>query len=505
MAGKWPIKGVDPRPGQVEAFQKLTQLLIEHSKVVLSAPTGWGKTLTIIAALMATRMFPALWLVRSLSIGFRIAEDAAKAGLRTIIAAGRNRMCILAKRRDLADEVCRLKKLNCRFFRGLFENIVNPLDNRLTVDWMTIRRMGEDMGFCPYYAQDIFDCDIVVQNYNRRRGRIFRIFVVDEAHNLWLPKEVRIHVSVLDDVEVMLERYPFTEKYTLEKIRRIKRRALDYGGGVINSTFDEEDLNAMKAALIYSIENGAPEGLLVELKNFIRLARCKVIYLEGEYLKGIKHFNPFVPSPFIMASGTWINELNKLIGDVRVVEVPPVRRPAYVLDWVTSRYGEETIDEYGRLLFTLRKYFRKIVVFGADRILRYFKNRCDYYEPEKVEGLEGLILLRARGRFSEGVDIPCDCIVMLGCPFMPPEIIGRLESIYRKAGFSNPWMLAAEIPMLITTLQCIGRATRTPDAKPLILLADSRYKRYRNTLSKYLYLEEVNGLDALNRILSCMS
>jgi len=200
-------------------------------------------------------------------------------------------------------------------------------------------------------------------------------------------------------------------------------------------------------------------------------------------------------------SGTFFEQMKQYIKDIKVVEVPPVRRPAYVLDWVTSRYGEETIDEYGRLLFTLRKHFRKIVIFGTDRILRYFKDRCNHYEPERIEDLEGLILLKARGRFSEGIDIPCDCVVMLGCPFMPPEIIDRLESIYRKAGFSNPWMLAAEIPMLITTLQCIGRATRTPEAKPLILLADSRYERYRDELSKYLELEEMDSIEKLEKVI----
>ncbi|HDJ89694.1 MAG TPA: hypothetical protein ENG40_03275, partial [Thermoprotei archaeon] len=87
---------------------------------------------------------------------------------------------------------------------------------------------------------------------------------------------------------------------------------------------------------------------------------------------------------------------------------------------------------------------------------------------------------------AEGVDIPADIVVMLGCPFYPPEVISRLAKIYSRMGFKDSWSLAATIPMLITTLQCIGRAKRNPKQKPKIILADERYNRYLNELSRYL-------------------
>ncbi len=413
--------------------------------------------------------------------------------MRTVIAAGRNRTCLRVYKDELEPELtatyCRLNRFRCKYFINLFKQKLPSLS---LVHYTTLIKIAEELEFCPYYAQDIFDCDIVVQNYNRRRGRNFRIFVADEAHNLWLPKEVRIHNDKLNDIIAFID-----DRELRNKLETLYRRT--QFSKVINLEYilSEGDIEELKYYLYEFIENR--KYIARQLVRLIRILKSDVIYSDGEYLYGMQGFRKVKANLYL--SGTFFEQMKQYIKDIKVVEVPPVRRPAYVLDWVTSRYGEETIDEYGRLLFTLRKHFRKIVIFGTDRILRYFKDRCNHYEPERIEDLEGLILLKARGRFSEGIDIPCDCVVMLGCPFMPPEIIGRLESIYRKAGFSNPWMLAAEIPMLITTLQCIGRATRTPEAKPLILLADERYLRYRDELSKYLELEEMDSIEKLEKVI----
>jgi len=102
------------------------------------------------------------------------------------------------------------------------------------------------------------------------------------------------------------------------------------------------------------------------------------------------------------------------------------------------------------------------------------------------------MMLKARGRYAEGVDIPADIVVILGCPFLPPEVISRLSKIYSRMGFEDSWSLAATIPMLITTLQCIGRARRDPKQRPKIILADERYGKYVDELSNYLYIGEID-------------
>ena len=85
MRNIWPAN-LTPRPGQVEVAENLLNALKNGYKVVLDAPTGWGKTLVSLIALSNARTIPALWLIRSLAIGERIAEDAKKLGLRSFIA-----------------------------------------------------------------------------------------------------------------------------------------------------------------------------------------------------------------------------------------------------------------------------------------------------------------------------------------------------------------------------------------------------------------------------------
>ena len=86
----WP-SFISPREGQYRVAEALTVLLKSGSTILLNAPTGWGKTLVTLIALKNSNRLPVLWLVRSLSIGDRVMEDSQKLGLRTFIAAGREK------------------------------------------------------------------------------------------------------------------------------------------------------------------------------------------------------------------------------------------------------------------------------------------------------------------------------------------------------------------------------------------------------------------------------
>ena len=91
---EWPVT---PRSGQSETAEQLARLIEQGARVLFSAPTGWGKTHAVIAALVEAKALPALWLTRSLTLGNRIAEDAALWKLATFTAAGRERVCPLAE------------------------------------------------------------------------------------------------------------------------------------------------------------------------------------------------------------------------------------------------------------------------------------------------------------------------------------------------------------------------------------------------------------------------
>jgi Rad3-related DNA helicase len=45
--------------------------------------------------------------------------------------------------------------------------------------------------------------------------------------------------------------------------------------------------------------------------------------------------------------------------------------------------------------------------------------------------------------------------------------------------------------MLTVTLQCVGRAWRDPAKPPFVVLADSRYGKYRDELASYFEIAEM--------------
>ena len=96
--------------------EELAMLIEQGRSVLFSAPVGWGKTHAVIAALIQARALPALWLVRSLALGPRVAEDAALWGLVSFVAAGREKTCLLwGSLGDAAHDYCRNFRYKCPF------------------------------------------------------------------------------------------------------------------------------------------------------------------------------------------------------------------------------------------------------------------------------------------------------------------------------------------------------------------------------------------------------
>jgi len=182
-----------------------------------------------------------------------------------------------------------------------------------------------------------------------------------------------------------------------------------------------------------------------------------------------------------MLTGTWFDEMFKFIERINVINVNisnEEKPEAIILDNLTTRYDDfdyKMIEEYKKFIIQLKLKARdkRILIFGSKRVLQYSINLIDLYEPIEIPSdWRGVMMLKAHGRYAEGVDIPADIVVMLGCPFYPPEVISRLAKIYSRMGFKDSWN--------------IGRAKRNSMQKPKIILADERYNRYLNELSRYL-------------------
>lgn len=497
----WP-GSIRPRPGQLEVLDAVYRALKGYKFVVLDAPTGWGKTLTALAALKCAGLTPVLWLVRSLSTGERIAEEAARLGLRPFTAAGRNKTCVLDKLDDVVDRInfCRYYRFKCPYYRGLWE--FQPPPGALS--YAEMYDAASRAGACPYYAQDYYigEADVVVQNYYRRRPPMYAAVVVDEAHNFVGPREYRMKVDALVDAVSKAMRYPLEER-TRRGLERLLKYVLKNSGLLDTRLFlGEESVEELWRLYLDELFEGRRSGvgrLMVVLSG-------DVVFIEEDGAVVLAASRPLRWRPLLYMSGTLLGPLREHIKPDVYIRVPMHRRPSgYIASWLTTRYGEfeEHLGEYRRLLTTL-KALGRVAVFGSGRVLSKLEDKADYREEELAEIPEdwrGLMFLKARGRFSEGIDLRADAVVLLGAPYLTPDVIRRLADTYRRLGFEKPHEMASDVPMMVATFQCIGRALREPGADPLIVLADYRFGRFSESLGEFISLEELGSLGQLRQII----
>lgn len=476
---RWPVT---PRHGQAEVAGQLARFIEDEKRIIFSAPTGWGKTHCVIAALLTAKAIPAVWMVRSLVLGNRIADDAALWQLHTFVAAGRERTCPLAERLGSAvHEFCRYFRYKCPYARL-------PPTPPLAISWEELATKGKEEGWCPYYAQDVVESDLIVQNYFKR-ARPARAFVVDEAHNLLVPDEREVKLSQLAEA-VAAARERGASDAALRALQSLLRYALIKDGDLSVTLFlREEVLDEIRRLHYEALEEGDRR-----LKVLVDITRAAAAYVEGEriHLYRPPLAIPFRPALFI--SATLPPESASLLGAEVEVRIPWTVKPkAKVVTDVTTKFEEYDSGmaiKYKKLLIEAAKQYRRVLVFAAsERVARDLRAWATYEEATPPEGWEGILLLRARGRFSEGIDAPADCVIVAGSPYLPPEVSSRLARLYKRAGHPDPVKAAIDTPMLISTLQCIGRAWRTPDKPPSAILADWRYEKCMNVLENYLTFE----------------
>lgn len=457
--------GIIPRPGQVEAAEALARV---NGDALLVAPTGFGKTLTVLAAVKAKQMVPVLWLVRSLQVGRRVSGDAFRVNLKPFIAAGRGKTCNLKDPSEDVDEYCRLYRAVCPFFTELVREGVKGV----AYSWEDI-----PSHVCRYYAQDAFilSSDVVVQNYRRRVTGSYSCVVVDEAHNLVKPQVWEVKIARLEEaVDELATLSP-------ELFKNI-RGAVGEREGILDvrlREIAEELLEIYREALARRRTTK-----LLTLAKLVKAAqRGAVVYKEENKLQ--VYFPPWRPivEPRIYVSATIPEELEKLF-NATVIKVPVHPRPAIVTEDLTSKYGEETIWGYYRLFSYLKKKYQRIIAFATDRIALKLIPVVEYFEEMPPPDWRGVAMFNIYGRFAEGIDLPAEAVVIVGAPFLPPEVTERIRKYYERLGL-NP-DAAQWVPMVTATLQAIGRATRNPEARPQIVLADYRFRRYSKFFMPYL-------------------
>ncbi|MEM0344871.1 MAG: helicase C-terminal domain-containing protein [Thermofilaceae archaeon] len=477
-AVRWPI---DPRPGQREVAEELASLLIEGKRVAFSAQTGWGKTMTVIAALIETKFFPVVWLVRSLTVGKRVAEDAALWGLTTFIAGGRERTCLIKESVEDANDYCRYYKYRCPYFR-----LPHYIPN--VSSFVELVERGREEKWCPYFAQDLVQTDVVVQNYFRRMKlyRTPKTLVYDEAHNLLLPRERTYKISKIAERIAVAKQLGASEKLLLALESLMKYMLVRDGPLDASLYLDEDRMEELRKLHVQGLEQGLSLRPLLDITSFA--------YIEGERV--VVYAPPTLPPhrPAVFVSATLPPGSEALLSTDAIVKVPwQTKPPCRIVTSVTTRYEEfdgRMALYYKKLIIKIGKEHRRVLVFApSERVARELRGIATFEECEPPPNWEGVLLLRARGRYAEGVNLPADAVVIAGAPYLPPSVGEWIARQLKRAGVADPVKAALDIPMLITTLQSVGRAWRDPKKPPHVVLADYRFEKYSNILAEYFTLE----------------
>ena len=474
---------IEPRPGQVEIAEKLADFLVQGKKTLLTAPTGWGKTVVTLAALKAADALPAAWLTRALALGEHIANEAAKMKLFAFVAAGRERTCPLWETLgDAVYDLCRYTRYKCPYARL-------PAAVPVVADWKEMSKVAKNGGWCAYFAQDFVPCDICVQNYERALRRPVRAYVIDECHNLALPEEKTVTLARLAESVAAIRAYASERlRSRLEAlVRHILVRDGDLDARLILNEEGIEELKRVYAELL--VEN--PERAAA-LRPLITLVNATAAYVEAERISIFRPRRVLKFRPAVLLTATPLPLPTEVDTEINIEW--SVRARGIIVTDVSSKFDEfdsKMALNYKKLLIKLAKKFRRILVFAAsERVARELRSWVNYEETTPPPDWEGLLMLRARGRFAEGVNMPAECVIMAGAPYLPPEVSDRLARVYKMQGVENPTRLAIDGSMLAATVQALGRAWREPSKPPLVVLADSRYARYEEQLRKILDIEE---------------
>ncbi len=197
-----------PRERQVELIEFIAANLRKGVNICIQAPTGFGKTPVVLAALLEETEgsdLRIIWAVRTGNETDRPIEELMAVwkswgeGPFGLSLRGKRDMCLLARERGIKDyraveNLCRLKKETCTYYRRV-RSFPGLTDRPLT--FSELMRMAAEKGMCPYYLQFLAlrDAKLVALSYNYILGpagwairRIVpfgkSILVVDEAHNI---------------------------------------------------------------------------------------------------------------------------------------------------------------------------------------------------------------------------------------------------------------------------------------------------------------------------------
>ena len=457
------------RPDQREVVKKLVNALSSAPWVALQAPTGWGKTPTVLTAIKELGEYPALWLVPRLSIGVHVYRHAIDVGLRALLTAGKEKLCPFGfSLIDFARGVCHRCSLNRPISLGKLGDFGNSMD------FGEIKELGESRQICPYKVQDFLEkrghYNIVIAHYGRARklGAVKpRVVVVDEGHNVSLPTIHQIDVRALS---LLLEKIGFSEPEAsgLIKSPEVLKAVLSEMLDVLMMAYEDEELRPLIETIIsVLIQTGQSVWYFDPAENTINIIELPDVTFPNARTIIMSATLP----PSLLNTNTIVVK--------RGWSIPTRIDGKYALTLENMRMRKDEIRKYvsGKYLMP------STVVFTTTTREDLLPIDGIVWEDEIVESpckfRDKTVVLRAFGRFAEGVDLDCyENLVLLGLPVLQPTAMRRLEA----RGISWRDLVVTKV------VQIIGRVTRSPtppDRMPNIYLVDKRFHQLKDNLRNY--------------------
>jgi DNA polymerase III delta prime subunit len=460
------------REDQREIVKKLVEMLKSNSApwVALQAPTGWGKTLVGLAVIKEMGLKPALWLTPRLSISLHVYNHAADYfGLKCLATAGKEKMCAFNRSIiDFAKGVCRGCPLNKPVRLGDLQLSFDSLD------FGKVREYAEQMGLCPYLLQSVLErrnFDLLIAHYHRANKLVRairpRMVVVDESHNLVIPRVHQIEARVLS---MILEKIGFSDSEILiqspEALKAVLTEMLDM---ILTIDDDElrpyiEEVVGMLQAQVWYYDPSEDTINALEVPEISHNINAKAIFLSATLPPQM------VNSPYAIIIHRGWNIPAYIDAKFVLSYESVVKRRDEIKRYIKERYltgGGTTI-----VFTTLSR--EGLIDNNDDNVVwedEITESPCHYKNKT--------VVLKVFGRFNEGIDIDCaDRLVVLGLPLLPPGAMQRLAA----RGIDAKSFIATVLA------QIIGRVVRTaerPPQLPEIYLVDRRFRQFEEELRNY--------------------
>jgi DNA excision repair protein ERCC-2 len=250
-----------PRPGQLEVARAIAESVRRGEVFLLNAPTGFGKTVSVLYGLLLAGVERVLYLVRTRNEIEPVLRELHRLGVeRFSFLYSARRMCPLLRGEKLSTEdfweTCRLLRLRgeCLYYNNFTETSEETI--RAIVEGVEPRTPQKivsalsSAGLCPFFSLKLIalDSQIIVATYPYLfREDIFTsvfepltysdfVVVVDEAHsllNIQSMLEARISLENLYAAEAEVERYKLPRELglKLERLAKLLREAKPRGEG----------------------------------------------------------------------------------------------------------------------------------------------------------------------------------------------------------------------------------------------------------------------------------